>query len=213
MWFSRWKFTVRLRHNRASSGPGLVDYYLIKDTNGSVQALAAIISEITGRKRAEDALRLSEQRFRDFAISASDWLWETDAEHRFTRLSLNVEDLVGFRLSGHYGKTCREIMAPGVDPELIEAHWQPPGHVPSATSTICAAGPQGDAWLSTSGVPVFDEAGRFQGYRGVGRNINDRKSVEAELAHLAHHDSLTTLANCRTLQRQLEQAPARPAAS
>ena len=55
-------------------------------------------------------------------------------------------------------------------------------------------------------MPVFDEAGRFQGYRGVGRNISDRKSVEAELAHLAHHDSLTTLANRRTLQRQLEQA-------
>jgi diguanylate cyclase (GGDEF)-like protein len=53
---------------------------------------------------------------------------------------------------------------------------------------------------------VFDEAGRFQGYRGVGRNVNDRKLVEHELAHLAHHDSLTTLANRRTLQRQLEQA-------
>ena len=199
-------------HGTTAAQPGierawLVDYYPIKDPNGSVQAVAAIISEITGRKRAEDALRLSEQRFRDFAISASDWLWETDAEHRFTWLSPNVEDLVGVPPDWHYGKTRREIMAPGVDPELIEAHWQAlEAHVPFRDLEYLRRGPHGDAWLSTSGVPVFDEAGRFQGYRGVGRNINDRKSVEAELAHLAHHDSLTTLANRRTSQRQLEQA-------
>ena len=199
-------------HGTTAAQPGierdwLVDYYPMKDPDGSVQGVAAIVSEITGRKRAEEALRLSEQRFRDFAMSASDWLWETDAEHRFTWLSPNVKDLVGVPPEWHYGKTRREIMAPGVDPELIEAHWQVlEAHVPFRDLEYLRRGPDGDAWLSTSGVPVFDEAGRFQGYRGVGRNISDRKSVEAELAHLAHHDSLTTLANRHTLQRQLEQA-------
>jgi PAS domain-containing protein len=38
-------------------------------------------------------------------MSASDWLWETDAEHRFTWLSPNVEDLVGVPPEWHYGKT------------------------------------------------------------------------------------------------------------
>ena len=169
--------------------------------------MAAIVSEITGRKRAEEALRLSEQRFRDFAMSASDWLWEADAEHRFTWFSPNVKDLVGVPPEWHYGKTRREIMAPGVDPELIEAHWQAlEAHAPFRDLEYLRRGPDGDVWSSASGVPVFDEAGRFRGYRGVGRNISDRKSVEAELAHLAHYDSLTTLANRHTLERQLEQA-------
>jgi diguanylate cyclase (GGDEF)-like protein/PAS domain S-box-containing protein len=199
-------------HGTTAAQPGierdwLVDYYPIKEPDGSVQGVAAIVNEITGRKRAEDALRLSEQRFRDFAISASDWLWETDAEHRFTWLSPNVNDLVGVQPEWHYGKTRREIMAPGVDPGLIEAHWQLlEAHVPFRELEYLRRGPDGDSWLSTSGVPVFDEAGRFQGYRGVGRNISDRKSVEAELAQLAHHDSLTALANRHTLQRQLERA-------
>jgi diguanylate cyclase (GGDEF)-like protein/PAS domain S-box-containing protein len=185
----------------------LVDYYPMKDPDGSVQGVAAIVSEITGRKRAEGALRLSEQRFRDFAMCASDWLWETDAEHRFTWLSPNVRDLVRVPPEWHYGKTRRELMTPGVDPELIEAHWQVlEAHLPFRDLEYLRRGPDGDAWLSTSGVPVFDEAGRFQGYRGVGRNISDRKSVEAELAHLAHHDSLTTLANRHTLHYQLKQA-------
>jgi diguanylate cyclase (GGDEF)-like protein/PAS domain S-box-containing protein len=199
-------------HGTTAAQPGierdwLVDYYPMKAPNGAVQAVAAIVSEITGRKRAEGALRVSEQRFRDFAISASDWLWETDAEHRFTWLSPNVKDLIGVPPEWHYGKTRRELMAPGVDPELIEAHWQLlEEHVPFRDLEYLRRGPDGDGWLSTSGVPVFDDAGRFLGYRGVGRNISDRKAVEAELAHLAHHDSLTTLANRRTLQRQLEQA-------
>jgi diguanylate cyclase (GGDEF)-like protein len=98
-------------------------------------------------------------------------------------------------------------MAPGVDAELIEAHWQVlEAHVPFRDLEYLRRGPEGDAWLSASGMPIFDEAGRFRGYRGVGRNVTDRKSVEAELAHLAHHDGLTTLANRLTLQRQLEQA-------
>jgi diguanylate cyclase (GGDEF)-like protein/PAS domain S-box-containing protein len=199
-------------HGTTPAQPGierdwLVDYYPMKGPGGSVQGVAAIVSEITGRKRAEDALRLSEQRFRDFATSASDWLWETDAEHRFTWFSPNVAELAGVAPEWHYGKTRREIMAPGVDPELVEAHWQVlEAHVPFRDVEYLRRGPESDAWMSASGVPIFDEAGRFRGYRGVGRNISDRKSVEAELAHLAHHDSLTTLANRHTMQRQLEQA-------
>src|SRR2546426_8264566 len=43
--------------------------------------------EIAERKRTEEALRESEQRFRDYAETASDWLWETGPDHSFTRVS------------------------------------------------------------------------------------------------------------------------------
>ena len=185
----------------------LVSAAPIFDAAGNVTGAVGAGTDITARRLAEEALRLSEQRFRDFAMSASDWLWETDAEHRFTWFSPNVRDLVGVAPEWHYGKTRRELMAPGVDPEVVEAHWQVlEAHVPFRDVEYLRRGPEGDAWLSASGVPIFDAAGRFQGYRGVGRNISERKLVEAELAHLAHHDSLTTLANRHTLQRQLEQA-------
>ena len=198
---------LRVLFDDGSHYDELVSAAPIRDAAGNVTGAVGAGIDITARRQVEEALRLSEQRFRDFATSASDWLWETDAEHRFTWFSPNVKDLVGVPPEWHYGKTRREIMAPGVDPELIEAHWQVlEAHVPFRDVEYLRRGPDGDAWLSASGVPIFDEAGRFRGYRGVGRNISDRKAVEAELAHLAHHDSLTTLANRHTLQRQLEQA-------
>ncbi|HSA80830.1 MAG TPA: EAL domain-containing protein [Geminicoccaceae bacterium] len=198
---------LRVLFDDGSHYDELVSAVPIRDAAGNVMGAVGAGIDITARRQAEEALRLSEQRFRDFAMSASDWLWETDAEHRFTWFSPNVQDLVGVPPEWHYGKTRREIMAPGVDPELVEAHWQVlEAHAPFRDVEYLRRGPDGDRWLSSSGVPIFDEAGRFQGYRGVGRNINERKLVEAELAHLAHHDSLTTLANRHTLQRQLEHA-------
>src|SRR5258708_39461844 len=59
---------------------------------------------MTARKRAEDALRESEERFRDYAETASDWLWETDPDHRLTRISEHV-DVAGIAPSRMPGLT------------------------------------------------------------------------------------------------------------
>ncbi len=46
-------------------------------------AFLTTVNDITARKRAEHALKENEQRFRDFAETASDWFWETDDARRF----------------------------------------------------------------------------------------------------------------------------------
>ncbi len=58
----------------------------VKDASGNVEFVGAV-TDVTAAKRAEEALRESELRFRDYAETASDWLWETGPDHRFIHLS------------------------------------------------------------------------------------------------------------------------------
>jgi diguanylate cyclase (GGDEF)-like protein len=50
-------------------------------------------------------------------------------------------------------------------------------------------------WISISGEPVFDSSGIFRGYRGVGKDITQRKHDEEHIHFLANHDALTSLPN------------------
>jgi diguanylate cyclase (GGDEF)-like protein/PAS domain S-box-containing protein len=199
-------------HGTTPAQPGierdwLVSYYPMTEPDGSVQAVAAIVVEITARKRVEEALRRGEQRFRDFAAAASDWFWETDAEHRIVWMSANVEALTGVPREWHYGKTDLELMAPATQPAVVEAHRRAlTAKQPFRDVEYLRRGPNGDIWLSTSGVPVCDLKGHFAGYRGVGREIGAKKRAEERIRHLAHHDELTGLPNRYLFQGRLRQA-------
>jgi diguanylate cyclase (GGDEF)-like protein/PAS domain S-box-containing protein len=61
-------------------------------------------------------------------------------------------------------------------------------------------------WISVSGVPVFDDSGALRGYRGVGRDITERKQVEIQIERLAFYDALTGLPNRRLLVDRLQHA-------
>jgi diguanylate cyclase (GGDEF)-like protein len=50
-------------------------------------------------------------------------------------------------------------------------------------------------WIAISGEPIFDSSGAFKGYRGVGKEISERKQDEERIQFLANHDALTSLAN------------------
>ena len=176
--------------------------------NRLIGAVGAAI-DITSRRRVEEALQRSEQRFRDFALSASDWMWETDAAHRFVWMSLNVEKLTGVPAAWHYGKTRLELMAPTTDPAVLAEHQGVlDRREPFRDLEFLRRGPNGDTWLSTSGVPVYDGLGRFLGYRGTARVITARKAVEARIRGLVQQDSLTGLGNRRLLFERLEPAVA-----
>src|ERR1700739_4453950 len=59
----------------------------LRDEHGNIVKWYGSSTDIEDRKRAEEALRESEQRFRDYAETASDWLWETGPNHRFISVS------------------------------------------------------------------------------------------------------------------------------
>jgi PAS domain-containing protein len=79
-------------------------------------------TDVTEQEQAQEALRLSEQRFRELVDMSSDWFWEQDAEFRFTLLSGHTVDEGGFRAADSFGKTRWELPIDGVSDAEWRAH-------------------------------------------------------------------------------------------
>jgi PAS domain S-box-containing protein len=149
--------------------------------------LTAMADELAGARDAAEekaaALVRSEARFRDFALTSSHWLWETDARHRFTYVSDGVRTF-GFSSESLVGRTRREIAADADrDPEKWLAFQTVlDNHGPFRDFAFAWRNPSGgEGVASVSGDPFFDAAGRLLGYRGTGRDITRQILTENAL--------------------------------
>jgi diguanylate cyclase (GGDEF)-like protein/PAS domain S-box-containing protein len=156
----------------------------------------------------QEALRQSEARWRSLTKLSSDWYWEQDAHFRFVRFDGSIERELGTPDAQLYGLTRWEAPHAGVTEAQWRAHRaQLEAHEVFHDFEMQRTSPDGTAiWVSVSGEPIFDAEGRFTGYRGVARNITERKRAEAEIQRLAFYDELTGLPNRRLLMDRLEQA-------
>lgn len=143
---------------------------------------------ITRRKETEQRLKESEARFRDFADSASDWLWEMDQDLRFSYVSRAAQELSGLPLQKMLGMTREQLIT---RPEE-KAFWQPhlddlKAHRPFREFRYTFVRPDGrELHWSISGTPVFDELGIFRGYRGTGRDITEQTVMQHKVAESQH---------------------------
>ena len=172
----------------------------LRDEAGNIIKWYGSATDIEDRKLTEVALSESEQRFRDYAETASDWLWETGPDHRINRLS-DLYD-VGIPLSRVIGVARWEI---ATDVESEPEKWLLhravlDAHRPFRNFVYTVNGTGSPIYVQTNGKPFYDTSGNFLGYRGTGTNITGSiradhaeqalRKAQAELAHLAR---VTTL--------------------
>ena len=169
----------------------------LRDEAGNIVKWYGSATDIEDRKRTEIALRESEQRFRDYAETASDWLWETGPDHRVTRISENL-NAAGIAPSRLPGITRWDIATDvGSEPEKWRMHQAMlDAHLPFRDFVYRTANDKtgSPVYVQTNGKPFFDAKGNFLGYRGTGTNITARiradhaeralRKAQAELAHV-----------------------------
>ncbi len=142
--------------------------------------LKATSDELT---RVNSALKKSERRLSDIMYSMADWVWEVDEKGIYTYSSKRGSDLLGVSREEIIGKTMFDFV-PSDEVERASVIF-------SEIMSSKAAIKDFESWnigkngericLLTNGVPIIDEEGNFKGYRGIAKDITERKCAEAAL--------------------------------
>lgn len=143
--------------------------------------ILSLCRDITERKRAEVALRESEERFRRTAENALEWIWEADNNGLYTYVSPVVEKILGYKPEEIVGKKHfydlfhldeREELKKGT----FEVFAQKQSFREFLNRNIHRSGKE--VWLSTSGIPILDEKENLLGYMGADMDVTERKQSE-----------------------------------
>ena len=157
---------------------------------------------------SQAALHDAERRFRLLVETTSDWVWEVDENFVYTYSSPRVQDILGYEPEAVLGKAPWDFMPPEEASRIaglaagVRESLQPF----RALENINIHKSGRLVVLETSGSPFFDELGRFRGYRGIDRDISDRKQAENALrASEAFLRSITDLVPTRVAYVDREQ--------
>ncbi len=179
---------------------------LIRDRDRIV-GFQAIARDITDRKEAEDALRESELKYRTIIENIEEGYYEVDLAGNFTFFNDSMVSILGYPREQMVGMNNRVYM----DSEAA-------GRVFETFHDVYLTGRPGRAldWelIRQNGSRVFvgvsvslitDPLGKPIGFRGIARDITERKKFEEELKRLSITDDLTGLFNQRHFYRRIDE--------
>ena len=204
----RWRAASRSNTRTACRSATASNGTLVRKTglarsDGSRVVVSAFI-DISNLKAIESQLRVSERRFRDFAEAAGEYVWETDAEGRFTFVSSRVRSVIGYDDAELVGRTGGDFMPPGEYERVLDVDPREPHRgrrVPRPRAPVRHPLRRDCCWVQVNAVSLTDAEGHFAGFRGTCRNITDRRKAEERISYLATRDPLTDLPNRAAVQR------------
>ncbi len=169
----------------------------VKDSNGRIVGAIETLQDITERRKAEESMQKSEEKFRLLAENSIDCIWILDTNLRFTYLSPSLEKMLGFKpeqwigtkLSSHFRK--KEFLKVGALAAKSLANYK------TFTSTIFETkmlnSNKEEVDIEISGRILLDNRGKLIGLQGTTKDITKRRSAEKALAESEKH--LQTLIN------------------
>jgi diguanylate cyclase (GGDEF)-like protein len=153
------------------------------DSNGRVRRVFGIVRDVTPEASALRLLADSEQRFADFASTASDWCWETGPDHRLLPYPESLDGNAALQTVASGGKARWELSyAPEEEGVMALHRADMEAHRPFRDFVYTSIGSDGSRIsISTSGKPIFADDGTFLGYRGTASDITQLEAARALL--------------------------------
>jgi PAS domain S-box-containing protein/putative nucleotidyltransferase with HDIG domain len=178
----------------------MLSLYSIQQTMMADRERLAIFIE---REKLMKSLEESKERYRNLIETTSDWIWECDAEGRYTYSSPRVKKLLGYLPEEIIDKTLLDIVSPEQAKKfkttylnLVHAQKNING-----LENICLGKTGEIVVLENNAVAIFDAHQTFLGYRGIARDITERKVAMEELRksrddlHTSLEETVSSLAS------------------
>ncbi|OGV67457.1 MAG: hypothetical protein A2283_01555 [Lentisphaerae bacterium RIFOXYA12_FULL_48_11] len=144
---------------------------------------ATVFTDITEKKQLEDTLIQNEEKFRSLVETSSDWIWETDKNGICTYASPRIKDLLGYTPTEAIGRKAIDFIAQDAlktfNSQITRLYVSPKTFYGMEQKCIHKDGHI--VILEGSGAPFFDANGIFKGYRGINRDITERKRQQEAL--------------------------------
>jgi PAS domain S-box-containing protein len=185
-----WALELELLHRDGSVIPVEENVNFVRDHEGRPVGLLGVTRDGRERKKAEEELRASEERYRLLAENATDVIWITDMNHKFSYISPSAERFSGWTVDEAMGMTIQEMLTPESFEsamKIFAEHVAAEVREQSApfldwTAEVelrCKGG--STRWVEAKLNFLRDHEGRAVGVMGVGRDISDRKKAEEAL--------------------------------
>ena len=154
----------------------------VVDSKGTVYAIGGIATEITLRKRAEQALREGEERFRTLCSCSPIGIFLTDIEGRTTYTNARCQEIFGFTPEEAKGDGWARFIHPDDHDRVVEG-WIGSTRVGRPFSQeYRTRGPDGRVrWVHDQSAPVRSDRGDPIGFVGTVEDVTDRKLAEEAL--------------------------------
>ncbi len=166
-----------------------------------VSALNVLLNRLSDLRIAER--EMNEQRFKDFANTASDWFWEIDQNLEFTFISKDFPNIPGVNTQGLIGNNWNFLKNPPIEAKAIEDYFlmlQQEINIRNMEFSYTCHG-NTKIYQTLSATPFYNQNGQFAGYRGTGKDVSisylaEQKLVEAkEQAESANRSKSQFLTN------------------
>ena len=172
----------------------------IKDPDGGIAGASMIVRDITERKRIEEALRASEERYRELVQNANSIILKLDNTGTITFFNEFAQEFFGYTEDEIVGRNALGSIVPHTETTgrdlaamMTDILSNPEGYLKNENENVKKSGER--VWISWTNRPVRDDRGGLVGILAVGLDITERRQMEEIIRQQATHDSLTGLPN------------------
>jgi PAS domain S-box-containing protein len=151
--------------------------------SGVLQAVFGIYRDISDQKRILEELKNSEKRFQDLALSSADWIWEVDENGVYTFASGKVKQILGYESQEIIGKTPFDLMPKHEAARVRQIYSQLMADKQPLIDLVNWSLSKGGrlVCLQTNAVPILGEDNELAGYRGMDKDITERRCSETQI--------------------------------